>query len=120
MRLIDSNIIIYSAQEEYAYLRSIIKSPGSYACQISYIEVLGYHKLTRAEKQYFQSVFSILPILSLTEEAMIKATQIRQQGKYSLGDSIIAATALIHGFELYTRNVEDFKNIDGLILHNPL
>ena len=49
MRLIDSNIIIYSAEDEYAYLRGIIKSSGSYTCRISYIEVLGYHNLAEPE-----------------------------------------------------------------------
>lgn len=119
MRLIDSNIIIYSVQDEYAHLRSIIKSPGSFTCQISYIEVLGYHKITDEEKHYFKSVFVIMPILPLTEEIMLKATDIRQQRKYSLGDSVIAATALIHGLELYPRNTDDFKHIKGLNLNNP-
>jgi len=36
-----------------------------------------------------------------------------------LPDSIIAATALISGFELYTYNVKDFKFILGLKLFTP-
>jgi predicted nucleic acid-binding protein len=34
-------------------------------------------------------------------------------------DVIIAATALIEGFTLVTRNIDDFKNIPNLMLLNP-
>jgi hypothetical protein len=35
MKLIDSNIIIYSALDDYRYLRPILKSPDSYASYIN-------------------------------------------------------------------------------------
>jgi predicted nucleic acid-binding protein len=38
----------------------------------------------------------------------------------SLGDSIIAATALEHGLSLWTANIDDFTHIEGLDLFNPL
>ena len=37
----------------------------------------------------------------------------------ALGDAIIAATALVHGLKLVTRNVDDFEHITGLELLNP-
>jgi predicted nucleic acid-binding protein len=37
----------------------------------------------------------------------------------SLGDALIAATALVHDLTLVTRNVEDFQWIQGLLLLNP-
>ena len=33
-------------------------------------------------------------------------------------DSLVAATAIVHGFTLVTRNVKDFEN-SGIKLHNP-
>ncbi len=36
-----------------------------------------------------------------------------------LADAIIAATALVHGLELVTRNVDDFQHVSGLRLVNP-
>ena len=37
--------------------------------------------------------------------------------KLSLTDAVIAATALSHDIELYTRNINDFRFISGLKLH---
>jgi hypothetical protein len=36
-----------------------------------------------------------------------------------LGDALVAATALLHGLTLVTRNTPDFDWIDGLTLLNP-
>ena len=38
----------------------------------------------------------------------------------SLGDAIIAATALEFGHELYTHNPKDFIHIPGLVVIDPL
>lgn len=120
MKLIDSNIIIYSALDDYRYLRPILKSPDSYASYISYVEVLGYHQLTENERRYFNSVFSVLKLLPVSEIVLNKALLLRQQQKLKLGDSIIAATALSFDLELYTRNVTDFDWIEGIKCHNPI
>ncbi len=37
----------------------------------------------------------------------------------SLGDALVAGTALGHGLTLVTRNVKDFQWIQGLSLFNP-
>ena len=48
-----------------------------------------------------------------------RAVALRQKQKMGLGDAIIAATALVHGLTLVTRNVDDFKHIAGLEVQNP-
>jgi len=120
MRLIDSNILIYSSQDQYAYLRSLVKGPDSYASYISYVEVLGYHQLTAKEEKYYKSIFSVLKLIPVSKAVILKATEIRQSKKYSVGDSIVAATALIYDLELNTRNIKDFKDIPDLRIHNPI
>jgi predicted nucleic acid-binding protein len=37
----------------------------------------------------------------------------------SLGDALVAGTALVHELTLVTRNIEDFRWIQGLTLVNP-
>jgi len=55
------------------------------------------------------------------DDAVIqKAVQLRQMKKLSLGDSLIAATALVHGAELVSRNTADFSGISGLTVINPI
>lgn len=36
----------------------------------------------------------------------------RQKYKIKTPDAIIGATALVHGFEILTNNVDDFKRLD--------
>ena len=48
-----------------------------------------------------------------------EAIRLKQTKKMSLGDSIIAGTAILNGGELATRNLKDFKNITGLSAGDP-
>ena len=48
------------------------------------------------------------------------ATTLRQQKSMSLGDAIIAATALHYQQPIVTANVQDFKSLVGIQLINPL
>lgn len=43
MMLLDSNIIIYAAEQENEFLREFIAENNTYVSVLSYIEVLGYH-----------------------------------------------------------------------------
>lgn len=38
----------------------------------------------------------------------------------SLGDSIIAATALVYDLDLYTHNIVDFSSIEELRIVDPI
>jgi tRNA(fMet)-specific endonuclease VapC len=40
--------------------------------------------------------------------------------RLSLGDALIAATALDYGIPLYTDNVQDFVILEGIKLHKPV
>ena len=119
MQIIDSNIIIYSANPEHSFLRKYFISEEYFVASISVIEVLGYHKLVAADKKYFDAVFKSIPIIPLTEDIINEAVAIRQIHNISVADSIIAATTITTHAELVTRNTEDFKNIKKLNLFNP-
>jgi len=120
MILLDSNILIYSCQTEYIYLKPLVLNTKNTVSTISKLEVLGFPRLTQSEKQYFENVFKILSLIPIDETVINKAIELRQQFKIKSNDSIIAATALLHGLEVYTRNVDDFKNITGLQFFNPV
>jgi toxin FitB len=119
MQIIDSNIIIYSANPEYSFLRKYFISEEYFVASISVIEVLGYYKLVAADKKYFDAIFKSIPIIPLTDSIIHEAVAIRQTHNISVADSIIAATAITTQAELVTRNTEDFKNIKKLKVFNP-
>ena len=115
--LLDSNIIIYSAQPDYKKLLDFISTQNGVICaMIAKIKLLCYHKLKNFEKENFQLFFNSIPILRLSDEIVDIAIELRQRIKISLGDSIIAATALQKGIPLITNNTDDFKHIEELEL----
>ncbi|RRB07419.1 type II toxin-antitoxin system VapC family toxin [Larkinella rosea] len=114
--IVDTNIIIYSIQPEFGYLRDylgvnqqILRVPV-----ISKIERLGFHKLYVNDKEKFEEFFQIVSPVALTDKIINEAIRLRQQLKRSLGDSIIAATALLHDLPILTNNTIDFADISGL------
>lgn len=119
MRIIDSNIIIYSANPEFSFLQTYFTGDTYFVASISVIEVLGYHKLDAADKKYSDAIFKIIPIIPLTDSIVHEAVAIRQTYNISVADSIIAATAITTRAELVTRNTEDFQRIKKLKLLNP-
>jgi hypothetical protein len=121
MYLLDSNILIYSSKPEYAFLREYITSETalSAASVATVIEVLGFHRLTLEDRAYFESCFALLHIFEVDHAISAKAVALRQQQKLSLGDAIIAATALVKDCILVTRNMADFASVDGLAVINP-
>lgn len=118
--LLDSNIIIYSSQPQYTSLRDLIEEQTAKVSVVSYIEVLGFHRITLSEKTFLQQFFDSAEILSLTDPIATRAIRLRQFRRMSLGDSIIAATAIEHNLTLITHNTADYRWIRELAIHNPL
>ena len=98
--LFDSNIVIYSVKPEYRFLRELVVKYAPVVSIISYVEILGYHQLAETHQEDFEKFFQITPMLPVSGEVIKKATYLRQQKKMSLGDAIIAATALLYDLTL--------------------
>jgi toxin FitB len=90
--LLDSNIIIYAAQPEHADLRRLIAEHSPRVSAISVVEVLGYHRLSGAERIHFEEFFEAARILSVSDLVITEAVRLRQQRKMTLGDALIAAS----------------------------
>jgi len=88
--LLDSNIIIYSVQPNESH------------------------------RQYFAQFFQVARVLPISQAILDQAVALRQRQRMTLGDAIIAGTALAYNFTLVTRNTEDFQWIGELSLLNPL
>lgn len=95
--LIDSNIIIYASRPEYAELRRFIAEHAPAVSAISYVEVLGYHKLTDSERQDLEAFFAAAPILPLSSAVLDQAVHLRQQRKSPLQLSTLCALCALCG-----------------------
>ncbi len=88
---------------------------------------LAYSVITRAEliaggEEYDSEVRRFLAGMEeLPVERRIadRAGLLRRTLRLRLPDALIAATAMVHGIALDTRNHRDFKRVPGLRLHRP-
>lgn len=64
-------------------------------------------------------ILSLTIALDIDDTVIQQAISMKQMKKMSLGDALIAGTSIVHQIPLYTRNVEDFKNIPDLQVSNP-
>jgi toxin FitB len=118
--LLDSNIIIYSAEPQYQQIRDLITRTSPAVSAISYVEVLGFPRITSLQIAQFTAFFANAPVFKIDRPILDQAVLLRQQRRMSVADAIIAATALVHGKTLVTRNTADFSWIVGLKLLDPL
>ncbi|MFN0069205.1 MAG: type II toxin-antitoxin system VapC family toxin [Limisphaerales bacterium] len=117
--LLDSNILIYGANGGEPRLDAILDRKDLAVASLTRIETLGYHRLSDTEHRWLAEAMARMQVLPLTPAVEERAIALRQERKMGLADAVIAATALVHGRTLVTRNVDDFKHVNGLKLENP-
>ena len=120
--LLDSNAII-------GYLAGKIPARGMEAVSnivnqtprvsvISQIEVLRFSDTP--ENDAILGDFINMSIIYPLNSAVVRRTiELCKQSRIKLPDAIIAATALTENLTLVTRNIDDFKYINSLLLFNP-
>ncbi|HEY9690833.1 MAG TPA: hypothetical protein V6D15_01375 [Oculatellaceae cyanobacterium] len=82
--LLDSNIIIYAAQDENEFLREFIAVNSSCVSALSYIEVFGYHQLSDQDKTYFEEFFNASQILPISQAVINQAVRLKQIRKKNI------------------------------------
>ncbi len=120
--LLDSNIVIYAVQPVHTALREFIAKHAPGVSVISQIEVLGYHSLETQVQLRLEEFFAATEVLPLSVSVSVveRAIRLRQERRMSLGDSVVAATALVNGRTRVTHNIADFRRIANLELLDPL
>lgn len=79
---------------------------------------MGYRKHIE-HHHLLENLINDVEIIGLTAAVAYRIITIRKANKIKLPDDIIAATALIHGLTIITRNIVDFKGINGIKVLNP-
>lgn len=118
--LLDSNLIIYASQPDHHRLRAFIARHAPNVSAISKVEVLGYSALTDDEKHFLEAFFEAAQVLPIGADVIDRAVALRQRQRISLGDALIAGTALASQLVLATHNTKDFGWIDELTVTDPL
>ena len=85
---------------------------------ITKIEVLGFQSSSE-DQILLDTFFEDAIIFELSNAVADQTIKIRKINKIKLPDAIIAATALVHGLSLITRNTHDFAGINDLVIVNP-
>ncbi|GAA4348280.1 type II toxin-antitoxin system VapC family toxin [Hymenobacter saemangeumensis] len=85
---------------------------------INWIELL-VNPRSAQEKQVLELFVATSPVLPLDADVVRQTILLRQQYHTKLPDAIVAATALVHGLVLVSRNTSDFSRIAGLVVVNP-
>ncbi len=120
--LIDTNVVIdYLGQKlpdsGMRFVSTIIDTVSNISV-VTKIEVLGFN----APNEHYQTLNDFMndsTIWHLVDKIIEVSIEVRKKYKTKLPDAIIAATALVHGLVIISRNVKDFQNIDGLTCINP-
>ncbi len=118
--ILDSNILIYACSDEHPEIREFIRENVPSVSIITKVETLGYHLLAPAERAQLEAFFDVAIVLDVTHAIADRAIFLRQINRMSLGDSLIAATALVHEKALVTHNTSDFSWIEELEMLDPL
>ena len=85
---------------------------------INWIELL-VNPQSAQKKAVLELFIASSPVLPLDADVVRQTTLLRQQYRTKLPDAIIAATALVHGLVLVSRNTGDFQKMTGLVVINP-
>jgi predicted nucleic acid-binding protein len=117
--IFDSNIVIEAVKSTEDSLRELVERFAPSVSAVTRVEVLGFTRLAEDDRRDFEEFFAAATILPIDNDVIEQAIALRQRRKMGLGDALIAATALVHELALVTRNVKDFRWIEGLDLVDP-
>lgn len=120
----DTNTVIYYLQRQFppkaeVFMDSVLAAGPPVISAITEIELLCWRTGDEKGEATVRSFIDDSVIIELTKEVKLETAQIRKAHRIKLPDAILAASAIVLGHRLITRNVKDFKNIEGLDLVNP-
>jgi len=117
--LLDSNILIYAVRPGFEFLNPWLVADEVRVSAISIPEILGFPHMQDHEETLLEPWLARLLLLDVDERVLRRAAVLRRQRSMKLGDALVAATALVHGLDLVTRNVRDFRHLGELNVINP-
>lgn len=121
--LVDTNILIYHTiglPITIDFIKNLVTQRVFNISIVTKIEFLGWDKHTPEGIEKCRRLIESANVFPLDEDVANKAIELKRKTKIKLADAVIAATAVLNRLKLATRNADDFKNIEGLDIFNPL
>jgi len=120
--LIDTNVWIDALAGRLspaAFFKISVQADWAGYSAITRIELFGLPGLKDEEETKISEILK--PFVEIAVESAIidRAIGVRKARRIKVPDAIIAATALVRGCSLITRNTEDFKGISDLVVIDP-
>lgn len=120
----DTNTAIYYLQQQFPpnaekFIDELLKDGQPVISAITEIELLCWKTANHQDLEVLQSFIGDALVIELEQSIKLKAAELRKAHNIKLPDAIIAATAIIYGITLISRNTNDFRNIDELSIINP-
>jgi predicted nucleic acid-binding protein len=121
MILCDTNIFIEIYRNNLDIIQSV-KSIGQHNIAVSDVTCaeLLFGARNKKELQTIRKDLNKLTVLPINEGISTMAVQLIEKyalsHRLSMPDALIASTAIIHNFELYSLNLKDFKFLDQVVL----
>ncbi len=117
MFVLDTNELIYFSRGETAVtnfvLGSLERGEHFIISIVTLIEFLSHATITDTDKVFFHNILQRLRVSDLNYSLAMQAVELRKIYRLKLGDSIIAALALMNKATLVSRD-KDFKKIKNL------
>jgi toxin FitB len=101
--LVDTNILIYHTKGEQiatSFLSSLLSQQALHISILTKIEFLGWDKHTAEGFEKCQRLIKTAHVYPVEENISNKAIQLKRSLPIKLGDSVIAATALLNNLKL--------------------
>lgn len=120
----DTNTAIYFLQQLFSkeaedFMDNILKESIPAISAITEIELLCWKTATNKDITVLKNFIADCFVFELEQDIKNKTAELRKVYAIKLPDAIIAATALVNGLTLISRNTKDFNKIEGLDLVNP-
>ena len=120
----DTNTVIYYLQQLFpqsaeTFIDNLLREERPIISAITEIELLCWKAATEKDLEVLNDFITECLVIELEQPIKIKTAEIRKANRIKLPDAIIAATALVYGLTIISRNIDDFKNIEGLACINP-
>jgi predicted nucleic acid-binding protein len=120
----DTNTAIYYLQQHFPpsaekFIDDLIIEEQPVISAITEIELLCWKTANEKDLELLHNFINDALVIELEQAIKLKTADIHKVHRIKLSDAIIAATALVYDLMLISRNISDFKNIDGLRVIDP-